>query len=151
MGRESRQSPLLISCGILKPEIEALIEGKKILAEAIFLNKYLHMDYQKLQDALKSSLRKHSEEKPVVIYGDLCLGFNNEMNALMAEYDIVKVDALNCIDCLLGERELSENDAAYIPGNEPHIVTKPLKKHSIGIDIFVPRRSFDFWLKRKNP
>jgi hypothetical protein len=104
MGRESRQSPLLISCGILKPEIEALIEGKKIEAEAIFLNKYLHMDYQKLQDALKASLRKHSGKKPVAIYGDLCLGFNGEMNALMAEYDIVKVDALNCIDCLLGGR-----------------------------------------------
>jgi hypothetical protein len=60
MGGESRKSPLLISCGILKPEIEALIEGKKIEAEAIFLNKYLHMNYQKLQDALKASLRKHS-------------------------------------------------------------------------------------------
>jgi quercetin dioxygenase-like cupin family protein len=48
------------------------------------------------------------------------------------------------------EQELSENDAAYIPGNEPHIVTNPLKEHSIGIDIFVPGRSFDFWLKRKN-
>jgi hypothetical protein len=104
MGRESRQNPLLISCGILKPEIKALIEGKKIEAEAIFLNKYLHMDYQKLQDALRASLRKNSGKKPVVIYGDLCLGFNGEMNALMTEYDVVKVDALNCIDCLLGGR-----------------------------------------------
>jgi len=104
MGRLSNQSPLLISCSILKPEIEALIEGKKIEAKAIFLNKYLHMDYQKLQDALKASLRKHSGKKPVVIYGDLCLGFNGEMDALMTEYDVVKVDALNCIDCLLGGR-----------------------------------------------
>ena len=49
------------------------------------------------------------------------------------------------------EQELSENDAVYIPGNEPHIVTNPLKEPSIGIDIFVPGRSFDFWLKRKKP
>ena len=102
MGRVSRQSPLLISCSILKPEIKALIEGKKIEAKAIFLNKHLHMDYQKLQNALKASLRKHSGKKPVVVYGDLCLGFNGEMNVLMADYDVVKVDALNCIDCLLG-------------------------------------------------
>ena len=49
------------------------------------------------------------------------------------------------------EQELSENDAVYIPGNEPYVVANPLKEPSIGIDIFVPGRSFDFWLKRKNP
>ncbi|MFC2092348.1 cupin domain-containing protein [Bacteroidota bacterium] len=49
-----------------------------------------------------------------------------------------------------GERELCENDAVFIPGNEPHIVANPLKEPSVGIDIFVPGRSFDFWLKRKN-
>ena len=104
MDRESPQRPLLISCGILQPEIEALIEGKKIEAEAVFLNKYLHRDYQELHDALKASLRIHSERKPIVIYGELCLGFKGEMNALMTECDVVKVDALNCIDCLLGGR-----------------------------------------------
>jgi hypothetical protein len=104
MDRESRQSPLLISCSILQPENESLIEGKRIEVETVFLNKYLHRDYQKLHDALKASLRIHSERKPIVIYGDLCLGFKGEMNALMTEFDGVKVDALNCIDCLLGGR-----------------------------------------------
>lgn len=47
------------------------------------------------------------------------------------------------------ERELDENDAVYIPGDEPHIVANPLDQPSVGIDIFVPGRSFDFWLKRK--
>ena len=47
-----------------------------------------------------------------------------------------------------GEQELGEGDAAYIPGNEQHIVKNPLDKVCIGIDIFVPGRSFDFWLKR---
>ena len=46
------------------------------------------------------------------------------------------------------EQELSENDAVFIPGNQPHIVTNPLDVPSVGIDIFVPGRSFDFWLKR---
>ena len=46
-------------------------------------------------------------------------------------------------------QELSENDAAFIPGDEPHVVANPLGETSIGIDIFVPGRSFDFWLKRK--
>ncbi len=44
------------------------------------------------------------EDRWWVVYGNVCLGFNGEMKALMAEYDAVKVDALNCIDCLLGGR-----------------------------------------------
>jgi quercetin dioxygenase-like cupin family protein len=46
-------------------------------------------------------------------------------------------------------QELGEGDAAYIPGDEPHIVVNPLNVPSVGLDIFVPGRSFDFWLKRK--
>lgn len=46
-------------------------------------------------------------------------------------------------------QELGENDAVFIPGDEPHVVTNPLSEPSVGIDIFVPGRSFDFWLKRK--
>ena len=48
-----------------------------------------------------------------------------------------------------GEQELTEGDAAYIPGGETHIVKNPLDCPSTGLDIFVPGRSFDFWLKRK--
>ena len=47
-----------------------------------------------------------------------------------------------------GDTELNEGDAVYIPGNEPHGLTNPLPEISIGVDIFVPGRSFDFWLKR---
>ncbi len=50
-----------------------------------------------------------------------------------------------------GECELSEGDAAYIPGGEAHVVSNPLDYASSGLDIFVPGRSFDFWLKRKSP
>ena len=48
-----------------------------------------------------------------------------------------------------GEQELGAGDAAYIPGEEMHIVKNPLDVPSKGIDIFVPGRSFDFWTKRK--
>ncbi len=47
------------------------------------------------------------------------------------------------------EHLLEEGDAAYIPGNEPHVIKNLLDLPSIGLDIFVPGRSFDFWLKRK--
>lgn len=47
------------------------------------------------------------------------------------------------------EHVLNEGDAVYVPPNEKHAVKNPLEEISIGVDIFVPGRSFDFWLKRK--
>ena len=47
------------------------------------------------------------------------------------------------------EHALGEGDSAFIPGNESHIVKNLLNVPSVGLDIFVPGRSFDFWLKRK--
>ena len=47
------------------------------------------------------------------------------------------------------EQTLTEGDSVYIPGDEKHIVKNPLSEPSVGIDIFVPGRSFDFWLKQK--
>jgi hypothetical protein len=38
----------------------------------------------------------------VLVYGDLCLGLNGEMKRLADEYGVVKVDAVNCIDCQMG-------------------------------------------------
>lgn len=47
-----------------------------------------------------------------------------------------------------GEVVLDEGDAVYIPGDQSHIVKNVLSEPSVGMDIFVPGRSFDFWLKR---
>lgn len=47
------------------------------------------------------------------------------------------------------EQMLGEGDAAYISGNEPHAVKNPLDQPSVGLDIFVPGRSLDFWLNQK--
>jgi len=47
------------------------------------------------------------------------------------------------------EQVLDQGDAVYIPGDEPHIVKNPLDTVSVGLDIFVPGRSFDFWKKRR--
>jgi hypothetical protein len=50
-----------------------------------------------LQQTLKSF-----KGKVVLVYGDLCLGQDNEMKKLAEEFGVVKVDAVNCIDCQLG-------------------------------------------------
>jgi len=47
------------------------------------------------------------------------------------------------------EAELGPGDAAYFEGGEPHQVINMLDEPSVGVDIFCPRRSFDFWRQRK--
>lgn len=96
---------VLIACGIMQKEIDTLISQGRIDAEVVFLDKELHVNYRKLEIALTQALERlqsKSAAKPVVVYGDVCLGFKNEMRALLDRYGAVKVEALNCIDCLLG-------------------------------------------------
>ena len=47
----------------------------------------------------------------MLVYGDLCLGQDNEMKKLAEEYGVAKVDAVNCIDCQLGGKGSKSFDA----------------------------------------
>jgi hypothetical protein len=102
---ESTEKPCVISCGILQAEIEHLSKKGNIDVDAHFLSEQLHVDYNRLDRALNAAIKKHIEQCTqgiIVVYGDVCLGFNGEMQNLIDKYDVIKVDALNCIDCLLG-------------------------------------------------
>ena len=66
-----------------------------------------------------------------------------------AQVLVVLRGALEIITDEEGEQFLNQGDAVYIPGNQPHIVKNALDEPSVGLDIFVPGRDFDFWLKRK--
>ena len=65
-----------------------------------------------------------------------------------AQILIVLQGQLSVVDDSGYEGVLDENDAVFIPGDEMHMVKNPLGEKSIGLDIFVPGRSFDFWVKR---
>lgn len=99
------EKQLLIACDIFQPEIEKLTAMGKIDAEVIYLDKYLHFDFEALHNTLKESLKEYAQSKPVVAYGDLCLGSKNEMHSLLAEHGCHKVEGLNCIDCILGGQD----------------------------------------------
>jgi hypothetical protein len=95
----------LVSCSVLKEESEQLIKQGSLDAELVFVSKYFHVDYEVLEKNLRKVLEqtlKRFHGKVVLVYGDLCLGQNNEMKKLAEEYGVVKVDAVNCIDCQLG-------------------------------------------------
>lgn len=102
---KTAENPFLISCSILVKEIQMLIETSQLKANVTFLDAKLHYDYNLLEITLKKAIEialGNGQKNTVVIYGDVCLGFNDEMKRLIDDYDISKVDALNCVDCLLG-------------------------------------------------
>ena len=100
MPKQSR--PILISCGIVRKEIQKLIDEKKLDVEPYFLDAGLHAVYVDLEkeliDALKKAQQK-AENGIVVVYGDMC---HPRIKKIVKQYNAVKVDGLNCIDCLLG-------------------------------------------------
>ncbi|PVX26186.1 MAG: hypothetical protein CW716_06575 [Candidatus Bathyarchaeum sp.] len=99
----SKPRPLLISCGIMQKEIEKLLEEKRLDVDVVFLDAGLHVIYAELEKALTSALEKHADNAPngiIVVYGDMC---HHGIKRIIKKYsNTIKVNALNCIDCLLG-------------------------------------------------
>ena len=95
--------PKLISCGILEREINRLMDCVSLRVEPHFLEASLHVDYDMLKRELTRAIEECSGDMSreiVVVYGDLC---HPDMEDIIGKYgNVVKVDALNCIDCLLG-------------------------------------------------
>ena len=95
----------LVSCSVLREELEHLVNQGKLDAELVFVSKYFHVEYEAVEKNLRRVLEhtlKSSNRKVVLVYGDLCIGPNGEMKKLADEYGVVKVDAVNCVDCRLG-------------------------------------------------
>ena len=95
----------LVSCSVLKQDIQQLIKEGSLDAEVVFVSKFFHIDYAELENNLRKVLeqtQKRFKGKIVLVYGDLCFGQDDEMKKLVQEYGVVKIDALNCVDCQLG-------------------------------------------------
>jgi hypothetical protein len=95
----------LVACSVLKEEIQQLQKQGNLDVDVVFVSKFFHIDYTALENNLRKVLeqtKKRVKGKTVLVYGDLCLGQDNEMKKLAKEYGISKVDAVNCIDCQLG-------------------------------------------------
>jgi hypothetical protein len=100
-----KTKPCIVSCSVLKAEIQKLVKQGDLDADLVFVSKYFHVDYSLIEENLRKTIQQNLPCSPqgiILVYGDLCLGPNNEMKKLAEEYGIVKVDALNCVDCLLG-------------------------------------------------
>lgn len=95
----------LVACSVLKDELQKLKAQGQLDAELVYVSKFFHVDYAEVERNLRKILdhtKKNFQGKVVLVYGDLCLGQDNEMKKLADEYGLVKVDAANCVDCQLG-------------------------------------------------
>ena len=102
---KKRTKPCIVACSVLKEEIEKLVQKGDLDADLLFVSKYFHVDYEQIEKHLRPVIERALKQNPknvILVYGDLCLGMDNEMKKLADEYGIVKTDALNCIDCQLG-------------------------------------------------
>ena len=89
----------------MKEEIKQLVKRGDLDVDLVFVSKYFHVDYVQVEKNLRRVLeetQRRFKGNIVLVYGDLCLGQNDEMKKFTEEYGIVKVDTVNCIDCLLG-------------------------------------------------
>jgi len=103
--RPSMEKPCLVCCSALKAEILELVKKGDLNSDLVFVSKYFHGDYAPLERNIRAVLKQTLARgfgKVILVYGDLCLGPNDEMNKLAEEYDVTKVDAVNCVDCLVG-------------------------------------------------
>jgi hypothetical protein len=101
------KKPCLICCGILKEEVESIIGSGSLDVEPFFLDAGLHADFGELERGLTRAIEEQSRGCPrgiVVIYGDYC---HPKMKEIVGKYpNVVKIEAANCIDCLLGGHDL---------------------------------------------
>lgn len=103
IGIMNNQKPYLICCGVLRKEIEQLIADDCLSVNPLYLDVGLHVNPDELQKQLTQIIEKCKQEGStsiIVVYGDLC---HPNMKEILGSYsNTTKVDALNCIDCLLG-------------------------------------------------
>lgn len=93
----------LICCEVFRNEIKKLSLDKEF--KVFFLGMSLHSDYSLLEKNLRLILKKciaNDSNKIVLVYGNNCLGLQNQMKNLANEFGALKINAANCIDCFLG-------------------------------------------------
>lgn len=100
------ENTVWFSCGVLRAEITELHRQGKINGKIFFMDSMLHMDPPKLEEVLASFLEKSegTRARIVIVYGDCCA----RMVDLVKNYDVCRVDSINCAQLLLGKERYRE-------------------------------------------
>jgi hypothetical protein len=95
--------PLLLGCGILRKEIRFLIEKNGWLLDTHFLDSSLHIDFDKLSQALTAALCHQAERDTVVFYG----ACHPLMDKMLAAAGTIRTEGQNCVEMLLGHERFT--------------------------------------------
>jgi hypothetical protein len=95
---------LLAGCGILKREVDFLIQKNGWPVETLFLDSSLHIDFDSLAKALTSLLARHRGENTIVLYGTC----HPLMERMLAEAHTFRTGGQNCVEMLLGHELFTE-------------------------------------------
>lgn len=93
-----QQRQLLLGCGILRKEIHFLVEKNAWPLDTYFLDSSLHIDFDKLSQALTAALRHQADRETVVFYG----ACHPLMDQILAAAGTFRTDGQNCVEMLLG-------------------------------------------------
>ena len=98
----------IIGCGILKKEIQYLIEKNGWALETAFLPSGLHVDFDRLDNSLVKCLQLHQTQPVAVFYG----ACHPRMDQLLDAAQVIRTPGQNCVDIYLGHemfcRELEQ-------------------------------------------
>jgi hypothetical protein len=93
-----------IVCSSMRRELEELARRGCIPGELRFLDSMLHMDPQRLEHSIEDSLEDRADLQHVLVFGECCPG----MYKLEHRSDVIRVDAPNCSNLLLGKKRHQE-------------------------------------------
>jgi len=95
---------LLLGCGILKKEINYLIDKNNWSLDTYFLDSSLHVDFEKLSNELTSTLDKYWNRDAIVFYG----ACHPLMEGILKRGKTIRTPGQNCVDILLGHELFME-------------------------------------------
>ena len=103
------KAPLIISCGIFKAELEYLAGQGAIEGNILFLDSALHVNFDRLKEKLVQALEESKEHgrEIKVLYGNC----HPEMGRIMERYGARKIEALNCVEAIVGREEIKKINA----------------------------------------
>ncbi|MDD2850729.1 MAG: DUF1638 domain-containing protein [Desulfuromonadaceae bacterium] len=103
MVKAMRPPPLIISCGIIKREIEFIIRCNGWNIECFFLPSTLHFDFDLLHKSLTAALARFPGRHAVVLYG----ACHPAIDRIVEQGGGTRISCQNCVEMLLGHEEFT--------------------------------------------
>jgi hypothetical protein len=96
-------SQVLIGCGILKKEINWLIDENNWPLSTCFLDSSFHVNFEKLFTNLTMAIEKNSNQNSLVFYG----ACHPLMDNILHKAKTIRTQGQNCVEMLLGHEQFN--------------------------------------------